>query len=327
MSCAYAKHVAHLLQILSGFLGLFLIGWSFLRYETEESAIDDVLASWWIRLDDASEELLSRTVRFVRRTGEAVTGWLDRVFGKRLFSFEAASASVCLSLASILLFLVGSLFADDGCFAVVMLPMTLLPSIAVFYMAIEPARRHMRSAMSLGTLLLIALFFPLARLGDNFSQLEMTAVPTGLALGVISDYFVIIVTRRTAAWAADATNVLRPVAAALISATIGLGTLFLPVAYASSLDQQRYTWRVMAFGLAGMSNVFAAILYLALLVLSLMLIVQKLFWPLINRPIYALHRFRVLQQRKALFYCGTLLLAVAFPAAREYLQSVNTIIK
>src|ERR1051325_6619174 len=121
--------------MISGLLGFFLIGWSFLRYETEEAVVEDILATWWIRLDDTSTTAVSWTVQFIRKIGSTLTEWIDRAFGERLLSVNAITTSICLSLSSLFLFMGGSfMFEERIPHAWVGTIVMLLPSIALFHM-------------------------------------------------------------------------------------------------------------------------------------------------------------------------------------------------
>lgn len=317
------------LQWICGVLGLFLVGWSILRYETEEKAVHDALAAWWIRLDDLSDTSISRNVAFARATGATVTIWLDRIFGKRLLTLNAFAASLCLSLASLFLCgVVGILFTgiDEGTgvlAAVISVPLGI--SMLLFYMAVTPGRRDFRIALSIGIFVLCVLLFQIARIGSG-SQFESTAFPAGLLLGIASDFAVVLAVRRLASWTADSGNIWHPLLAASISALLGIGTLAVPLYYVTRVGDG-HAWESVTLGLAATSNVFTAVLSLGMTILSATLVVQRLLWPLIKRPVYALHRFKLLEQRMPLFYCGTVLIGVSFPRIASILKAAAGIVK
>jgi hypothetical protein len=87
-----------LASVITALFGLVLIGWATLPYESEERAADDILISWWVTADDAAN---SNRLQEVTLT---VTAWLSSLFGARVVSPEALAVSLCLSLASIFLF-------------------------------------------------------------------------------------------------------------------------------------------------------------------------------------------------------------------------------
>jgi hypothetical protein len=59
-----------------------------------------------------------------------------------------------------------------------------------------------------------------------------------------------------------------------------------------------------------------------LFMVSLML-VQRVIWPIVERPIYALHRYKVFsKQKKLVFFSGVLLLGIAIPSVGNEIQNI-----
>jgi hypothetical protein len=81
---------------------------------------------------------------------------------------------------------------------------------------------------------------------------------------------------------------------------------------------------VLAIFLAtSLSNVFDTLVSLAWVFVASGMLLHRIIWPLIERPIYALHRHHVLtDQKKLLFFGGVALVGLAIPSVGKTLESV-----
>lgn len=72
---------------------------AFFLYENEEGKLQNKLEEWWVKISDAKSTSLSLQTRFMRHVSGLVCSWIDRIFGKQLFSFQSAGSSLWHSLA------------------------------------------------------------------------------------------------------------------------------------------------------------------------------------------------------------------------------------
>lgn len=72
---------------------------AFFLYEDEEGKLQNKLEEWWVKISDAKSTSLSLQTRFMRHVSGLVCSWIDRIFGKQLFSFQSAGSSLWHSLA------------------------------------------------------------------------------------------------------------------------------------------------------------------------------------------------------------------------------------
>jgi hypothetical protein len=96
--------LAILLHLLVGLLGLALLYAALFLDEGEEGELQNRLEKLWVDIDDVSKTALSRQAAFFRQVSAMANSALNRLFGTKLFSAEAVSASLCFSVSSVLLF-------------------------------------------------------------------------------------------------------------------------------------------------------------------------------------------------------------------------------
>src|ERR1051325_7949903 len=178
-----------LLQIASAALGMLLVSWSIFLYEGEERVIDETLAAWWIEVDDFAQTAVKRNLAMLRIAARAVSGWLDGVFGERLVSVRAVSASLTLSMASLFLVAFVTSLLDllkersNVVTDLIGVLLVALLSAALFYIAVAPGRSTLRVALATGIVLFLCLFGALGRYLVGWSGFEVSAIPMAVTLG------------------------------------------------------------------------------------------------------------------------------------------------
>ena len=69
--------------------------------EDEEGRVQDRVADWWVRLDDARSASVSWAAAFLQEAARLTARVIDYVFGSRPISLRIIGTSYCFSLASI----------------------------------------------------------------------------------------------------------------------------------------------------------------------------------------------------------------------------------
>jgi hypothetical protein len=297
-----------MLSLLLVGLGVLLIGWSAFLYEGEERAIADALASWWVKLDDTRQSAVRKNVVFMQHVAVTIAEWINGIFGTRLLSLRAVSASLCLSGSSALLVFFAANSARYPTYVDLSDSLTyLLPSAALFYVAVNNAR-YLTIVRPVVAACVIAIGMEIAYESETGSP---TAMWEGFALGVVADYLIIIFTRRFAIRLMVVRNMAVPIVVAfggiLAAGLITAG----PVYIASRTAGEALT--IDAAWIAIATNLFGVIVSLAFVILPLTLLVHRLAWPVLNRSIYAIQRFQLFQQRKVLLFAGSTLICVGVP--------------
>src|SRR5689334_4085828 len=94
------EFLLHVLRVISVLAGALMVYGSLFLYERDERKIQNILETWWVRIDDARLEATGRHTAVTRAAANLAQSGLDRLFGRRLLSLRAISVSGLLSLAS-----------------------------------------------------------------------------------------------------------------------------------------------------------------------------------------------------------------------------------
>ena len=88
---------------MAGLSGLLAFYVAVFMYEDEEGAIQDRLERIWVSISNRQRESGERISALLTKIGELLDSFLNSVFGKRLFSFQAESVAMCYSVAGLFL--------------------------------------------------------------------------------------------------------------------------------------------------------------------------------------------------------------------------------
>jgi len=143
----------------------------------------------------------------------------------------------------------------------------------------------------------------------------------------LSDFISIIIGRRLLTIIERETSALAMLLCLL--ATLILPTLFCiaPVAFGYYDIKVSYANLPHGFFLIalGLSNAFGALAALLFFIISATVLLHRLFWPVLRRPVMAAHRHGLLQQRKLLGGAGVALLGHASPVGQWLEQSLKSV--
>ncbi|HVR39509.1 MAG TPA: hypothetical protein VMU84_10475 [Thermoanaerobaculia bacterium] len=309
------------LHFFAIFTGLLLIAWSVLLYEPEERRIQDTLATWWIEIDDAGKRAGGRSLRLLQIAADSVSKWLSTIFGSKLISAHAIATSIVFSLSSLLLFTLPMTIAFVGINQQVIREASqfLMLSAGLFYIAVTPSQRLLRYLIAIaviiylssGFYIIYAVLFTHDRYQD-WSIFDVIVIFAGSLGGVASDFALIVVTRRLTRRIAEVPTLASGILAFVGNAVIGLLLTAIPLILLAESIKPPPRW-ISAMGFAAATNIYSGIMSLSVVILLVAVVIQRALWSSVQRPLYAIWRFKLLQNRKLLFYSGTVLLMVAMP--------------
>jgi len=222
------------LAVVCAGLGALLISWSVFLYEGEERRIDEILAAWWISMEDASVRSVSWHLAFVRRLSETISKWLNAVFGARLWSVRAVAASCCLSLSSAFVaqFVLGTRHKPA--------PITMLclkfgiPAYLTYYAAVTETRalRHLKTTILVIVLACFGAAAVTPAIGIWRPSDIVAAYVLGLLLAILGDFAVVLTTRYLVRYCMNTTALRWSIVAAFIATAVGLCVSIVPFAVA-----------------------------------------------------------------------------------------------
>lgn len=301
-------------------------------YENEERLVQNVLEGWWIRIADLRRDLMSRHAAFVLGTASLTRTLLDRVFGLRLFSVRSFAVSVCLSYSSLALLMMSvqaELIRDieSGGASKYGLDPTLPPSTYFeFFRVLGLLGVLSLLSIAAGTLTMFR-WLPAASAIGIFAFLAFDRQGS-LAAGFrdLARMFIILVVAM--GWSVAAIAALRAMItwqsqrrSSIATYLVGLGALLLApsftfapafVGWTLYYHDHRHIGTVIL--MSSVMNVGICAIVFVFGCSAIALLVHRMAWPVIDRPLYRLARIGVLKTastRAALFVAGAAAVVVA----------------
>jgi len=346
------------LRSIGAVLGLLLITYGLFTVPGSHKKYENYLVRWWIWIEERRETGLKQQTAFLQVVVTVMGNGFDRVFGSKLLSWEAVSASVNLAMCSLAaVTLVWSGLPSVGTYpaaslpklgASIGIPARLSPLLdfvlstglvaacggAGLSRACFPRLVRYQLAVALvgiGIVLAIALeklFLP------HSSQ----ALSTGQALGPLIVFCSVLFLALLASFVTDVafvalTRMILKAARTLTALRIcGLVGINVVVAVAASLAPM-YLGSVLATRFdhpgvipwvsgfmsmvavtIGLLNGFDTLIALCVVLLTIVMLVHRLVWPVVANLIQVLADEHVLLKRWPLFFTGVGVLGAAWPA-------------
>ncbi|HEX7153414.1 MAG TPA: hypothetical protein VF618_18150 [Thermoanaerobaculia bacterium] len=344
--------IARLLALAGG--GVLIYGGLFL-HEDEERQVDNILVDWWVRIHDLQRTAIARHFALMQGAAKLATAAIDRVFGRSLFSRQAIAASVCLSFASVhfsaayilsravetidrpLTSSADAIWPIAALFLEIAVPMTpsllhLAAIVAIVGVVAAAVNERLRHAPVVG------LTFTLAFVTTHFAVMMMCCSPgrgrfialvAAVVVGTVTDVVATAATRRLLRWQGESERFSSLMLLAAAQLSLGMALILGPPALllvAIKADVGPIAgltaWTV---AISTLTNIFSAALTLGLFIAILTLLVHRLIWPLIERPLYRLARFGMF--RNAMMRGGMIAIGVeAVGAGAGYSGAVLSLI-
>lgn len=306
-------------------LGVLFICAALFLYENEEGQIQNKLEEWWVRLSDREKESRSRAVAFMQDVADSTGRAFDRLLGKRLLSVRFVFVSIIFSLASIFLFvfILWPLAHNPPAnvsrqhaflFFVFFAAFGSVPAFADGETLWDRTILGLWWAIIVFNLLRIARFivFTFSTLGVGRTARGIGYLTLFFASGVLCDLSYIVLTRWILRRISKIDRVHEIVLQALVSLLILATLVWAPISFGARIG--RY------FPMAGGAVLFSFVLNsvdvvvgLAALMLALLLLLHRLVWPTVKRPIYAMERFGLIKRKKLLWTAGIVLVLPTHP--------------
>ncbi len=310
--------VTDCLSFVLHFLGVVLICASLFLYEDEEGKFQNKVEEWWIKLSDKQKASRSRVAAFMQGVARLTGMGFDRLFGKRLFSLRVVAVSIYLSVASLLLFFILLTFrlvknpggaTRHGAFQVFLLfvGLALVPALlknkwvlSVWWAVIPGALVSVSGFM--------AFLFKTRGAGPTVRGIGIAVIP--FVASLLCDLAYIALTRYVLRRIGRVDHIPEIVIMTLGNVIALAIPLLGPIYVGMALF--KYARHAGAFVLVSvMLNTIDILVGTAALFLAILLLLHRLFWPMIQRPLYAIYRYAPLKKgKKTLLTIGVLLLAL-----------------
>ncbi len=330
-----------IIRIAALAVGVLLL-YSLFLYEDQERALDkriqNWLSDWWIRIDDAKESSLSAHAAFMREVARLTDAGFNRLFGNRIISFHSFGVSAWYALASLFLAISLEPFLNPQ---PVTLELSAVIGISlafvVFFIFLGTLPAFSPRPVWLitwGVLVTIGVAFLLVALVGvyftDFTELDLqgqdpkivfrvTAISffsmlIAVMVHVMTETLFIAITRRLLRWGAGLVSFLR--IASLV--VLNLVLAFLLIKAPLLLKDWAFEWRVahggeyslvdhsifLILSVFAASNLLTALFSIVFIVLGGIMLLHKLFWPVLDRPVYALQKLGFIRRKRLAFTLG-----------------------
>jgi hypothetical protein len=313
-------HIA--INVVVGAVGLLLLYAAFFLYEDEEQRIQNRLENTWTRFREYHATAVSKQTAFLQLVIKITSRILDVVFGKKLLSVQSVAVAASLSTASLFLlfrvrFPVGETPSTVSCVWFGML-FLLISALLIMGARINlPTYKH----TYLG--LLIAL--TLSDVSVSFAVGGEWILPELVLLGIVCDIFFVALCRLVLLKMQSVDRFWKLslcVVAASALTVMPLTPYVLTTIYTT-------VWQRTFFVLVTLTNAFDGLLAASLLGVLLLMLLHLMLWPLIERPVYAAARHKLIGNHKLLGTLGVACLVFAFrsvPPVNHLLKAAGKVV-
>jgi hypothetical protein len=327
-----ARIVIHWLLGLAGFVLCYS---AVFLHKDEEGKLENIIQKWWQKVRGLQTGTTSREAAFMRTVSDLSFKGFAVFFGDSLFRFRAILASCCLSLGSISFYA----YIKDGLrsnsiyakmFTIVGLILLLLCILRLFIN--RSLTSKVWTALTTLAVLNCLVTFALSLHEDMSEGSSITITLTSLICGLVSNVAFIALTRWILRKASCHQSLF--MICIMLFGNLLLGATLLLIPYSIFFFTVKASGYYIIIAsliclIAYSSNILDAIVSSIFLVIALLMIVHRLFWPLLERPMYAFNRYKILsEQKKMVFFAGIACVGFAWPKSGEAIKAfIESIVK
>ena len=285
-----------------------------LSYEDEEKRIQNRLEEWWLKLQHGRNRALSASAALLASAAQITTSGFDRLFGSRTFSLRSVGISIYLSLSSALLFPYIFLFLippnqrphlvySDAALITGFLMTGLMP--AFLKRKVELCIWGIAVALSVP----VPVAYVLLIGGRSvFRLVEILAML--FVLSLVCDLVFIWISRWMLKEISVMNGPLKMIGFIALNCVLAVGFVTLPIFLI--LESLKFSPDSTILSTASLFllavNTIDLLFCSAVLVVLVFLLVHRLVWPFLERSLYAVARYELIQRKVALWTIGTALL-------------------
>lgn len=343
-------------------LGVVCLYMAVFLYRDERDRIQNHLEDWWQKIRNKQATALSRHVALMQTVGDLTTRLYDRTFGESSFSVRAIVVSVCFSMVS-LLFTLDALYIRANGLPTLSdkADMPIFGSLIIFLILSVVSVKKPELAkrkLWLGFVFILALLQLMWLLGEEefdphrspitFIALLILYSSGILVLSFACDILFIGAGRWVVRRAAAMNNFWKISCVIVLNLSIAIGLCIYPLMWGSDRVVEEVNAQVVMYSLAIMfsdppphpgphillgqcviiasaSNAIDGLLASVFVVLAILMVVHRIIWPILARPVYALADLGMIQQRKLLGCVGLALLGFGIGKLPEFVKQVISI--
>jgi hypothetical protein len=297
-------------------------------YEDEERRIQNKVEEWWIKLSDMQRASRSRAVAFMQEVARLTGHGFDSLMGERVLSLRFIFTSICFSIASIFLF---------GFLVLPFVPKAPAGTTTesaflwfLFFVALPlvPAHTKSKGLLGLWLLLILVTFLPIVGIilrvsmtrGVGPAARGLGYLMLALGFSLFCDLSYIVITRWMLRRVSKIDRLHEIVLEMLLNLLVMGLALLAPIFLGLNVFKYSPTAGAVMFS-SFLLNSIDFIAGFAALILALLLLLHRLLWPTIQRPLYTIHRFAPIKNKKLLWTMGISLILLPTHITIEFLKS------
>jgi hypothetical protein len=353
------KWPVHVLAIIgrvaAGCVAALAFYMAFFMYEDEQGRWQNRLNEFWVRVDDRAKITGRTSTALWNKISELVVNFLNKTFGKRLFSARSVIASVNLSFVIIWVCLIIVLITSlafglpdrPSAQETKTLPLELLflASLSAYSikLSMSTTERRLTSrivpmlsvVVGLAVMLYQVFISSSAKLQQTGSLISTGSIILSLLLSIASDVLAIVVIRKVLALTTRTVSVSKLIAQGgillLLVLSLAIGPLVLMIGAEALFDHliagqaKVVSQTVDNVGVAMALFNMSTILYCCVpLIMALVVILHRMIWPAVAKGVYPLCQFKIVTNRKALIAVGSVCVIAAIHPSALNLEKLLT---
>jgi len=330
---------------MAAIFGALVVCLASLTYEDEEGRFQNKLEDWWIILDETRTTSLSWTASFIQAVARLTGSCLDRVFSKRLFSPRTIAVSIILSGASFFL----------SCSMIIAFPFISVPNVQNSHSAMDAFIMFLRfsafaiiPAMSESSYLPWKPWLPrLLRLywwtviawftlgiapfmffiyfsspnGQMTGRQLIGMIVICLGISLLCDVSYIAFTR----WMLrhiSKTDRISGIMMPILMQIVFLALLLVFPVYMGLKIITLLGFVATALFISIFLNSIDIFATLAAFVVAILMLIHRLMWPILQRPIYAIQRVSLINRKGWMWSVGVMLLTYSITGFPEWIKKI-----
>lgn len=315
------------LHLVIGLIGAVLLYVALFLRETEEGKLQNRLEKLWVEIDDLSKAAVSKHTAFLKRISASTSFGLDRLFGVRLFSAGAASASVCFSVGSIFLFWASVFLRSHQAghaYHSYLLPSFIVGVLSLIVGLLPVPYRYLGFLwFVIGMVIMVYADWDLLDFDwtSDWELMKKDFLPIAeswllLAVSFLSDVLFIAISRWCVRRSSDLDNGWHIAFLLILNGCLGV-FLISPIFWWQKLLATPADESALGYGsyvlFLGASNLVDGAISALFILLALTALAHLAIWPIMERPIYSLQRFGLTRSPKLLAATSVTCLMFAWP--------------
>jgi hypothetical protein len=320
------------LFFLLHFLGLVIICAYLFLYEDEEGKVQNKIEEWWIKLSDKQNVSRSKVAAFMQEVARLTGSGFDLLFGRSLVPLRVVPISIYLSLASLFLLILLTVpgvkysagTSRQAAFGLLFyfIALALVPAfsqnkwvLGIWWMIIPSVLLGMSGF----------LIFAFKTRGARSTFRGVGLVVLIFVSSLLLDLFYIALTR----YILKRISRIDHIPEILVMIFLNLFALVIPVLAPIYIGIWLAKYAPQAGAMVMASIMFNFIDFLAgfaALLLAIILLLHRLFWPAVQRPLYAIYRYAPLnaplKEKKWMWTIGIALLFLPYHFTIDVLKAI-----